>query len=271
MNPIIGDLIRSINVREFIRILDEAYKCSEQRNKTLTFEIANYRKDIRCDFDKTMISIYLQPGATTSELEHHAAHELCHVIASCCGFTHSVSFPKQLENQLAVDREYEVLDALLMMQRYLGSFLTHVAVHSLLKAAGYDDPNWDDFLVMEAQNTTEIEAILGNRVANVGWAIQYDVLDKYSLPGLNIQDLKTQLRRLLPTFEDDYHRVRSGTNIADLTDIDGCLASTMSLARALVGLIGYPGRDIFTIDVACRPTHERNFHQVMNRLSRLGE
>ena len=81
--------------------------------------------------------------------------------------------------------EDEAENALVQLQSRLSSVMTHIPVHKMLFSAGYDAPNLDKYLVIEAQSKDALEPSLSNRAVNVGWAIQYEELSKRNLPGLD--------------------------------------------------------------------------------------
>lgn len=264
----ITDLVYSIDTPRFARVLAEARNCASQRGRTLNFRRAEHRVEIRCDVEDRVIAIYLHPEANSEDFEHHAAHELCHAIAGCCGFSFVVDLPTGLWEKFRSGMEDEVENALVQLQSRLGSVMTHIPVHKILFSAGYDAPNLDNYLVIEAQSKGALEPSLANRAVNVGWAIQYEELSKRNLPGLDVEEFKSQLRRLLPFFDSDHQFVRARTEVGNLFDVHGCIASTKSLANALISLIGYRHRDVFNIEVAHRPSPEWTLDATIRRLSR---
>ena len=162
---------------------------------------------------------------------------------------------------------HDTEQGLVQLRSRVGSFMTHIPVHKLLYSAGYDAIDWDDYLVVEAQNKDTLESSPGNRAVNVGWVIQYEELKERNLPGLDVEEFKTQLRRLLACFDCDYESVRARIEVGNLIDVDGCIASTKSLANALVSLINYRLEDVFTIEVAHRPTPKWTSDATIRRLS----
>ena len=94
-------------------------------------------------------------------IEHHAAHELCHCIAGCCGLSLKIQAQEErlnkCESLTGTDEELAVCSLL----DSLGSFLTHIAVHKLLHSSGYADQDWDSYLVEEARNKTALVIVQG--------------------------------------------------------------------------------------------------------------
>lgn len=266
-DPVTKSRIESIANLGFKRLYEQAIKCSNRRGGDLSFYRVNEINEIRAIREGQSFKVFLRYDLNDSEFEHHAAHELCHIIAGCCGFSYNIEF---LNNQLwqkcdsgsGTEEECAIVD----LQRILGSFLTHCAVHKLLQVSGYISRNWDDYLIQMAQNTHDLENSLSNRLANVGWMIQYEELDKLGLPGLDVNELRVQLRRLISTFDNDYQKVRTQVSIAHLLDVDGCLASTRSLADSFGKFINYPIAEALSVNIAFTEYKNCPIESIINQL-----
>jgi len=255
--------VNSIENPRFNRLLQKAKECAKRRKKRLEFSLANQISEIRADVEKQQIQVYLPANVNEEAFEHYAAHELGHIVAGCCGFSYIVIASENLLKVFEEQQENEQEHAILTIKNYIGSFLTHAAIHRLLQASGYVDKNMDNILLEQAKRLPYLEPNLANRAINVGWVIQYEELVKLGLPGLDVQAFKQELRRLLPTFDCDLKIVRSSSHIENILNVKSCLASTKSLIIAFGKLLNYPVEKVLEVDISCKPNTDWSLHTVL--------
>ncbi len=257
----------------FVQILRIANECSDYRGLPLEFRVGNPEVWVSSEERITSVSLLADPSNRT--LEHDAAHELCHVIANCCGFSYNIDISDEsLLKQLNNDQQIAVCK----IMKLLGSFLTHAVVHKLLQATGYDRQDWDTYLIKQvsdgiviARNSANpMVATMESRAINVGWAVQYEELDNLRLPGLDVKELKRKLRELFnlrnSNFDTDFGLIRRAAKIDNILDVQGCLESTRSLAAAFGKLLLCPVEKLLTIQIACKPSKEWSLDAVTKRL-----
>lgn len=245
----------------------EADKAIKVRGNQLTFEEVPDRKQVNTDLSTGVIR--LVNHASLSDFEHDAAHELCHAIAGTMGFSLKVELDDQFRTEVekrmlttATECELAILD----LNNLLGSFLTHPTVHYLLNCVGFKDKDWDVYMIETVKSMEKRRACTTNRMANIGFAIQYAELQKLGLPGLDTAEFVKALCNVFDNFEKDLSTIRSSIKMDDLLTPDGCRASTRALSDAFCDLLGQ-SRDLFTIETAWSPTIDWSLKKVCERLS----
>lgn len=154
----------------------------------------------------THVKTSVAPGE--SDWVHHMAHELSHVIAGACGLSLRTIWTDDLYcDDIDPKRDVQALDARNVINTACDS-LCHVAVHSLLAAAGFEESNWDQYLIdqLEAEAAPKFY-VPAYEVIRALWIVQFRNLELRNLPGLDTRSLTEAIQRnckAVDLFVDDF-------------------------------------------------------------------
>lgn len=257
------DRIESVekNNTSFQKIHSVAQKCADYRKKELIF----LKGKPCCCVQSGYIIVYLED--LDKDFEHHAVHELCHVIAGSCGFSYNIDYKDDWKKLLSHNTPFrmEQQDAIEQLVGFgFGSYFTHIAVNKISYEAGYKDKNWDQYLLDELNAKTELYDLFITKTHYIGLAIQYKALESLKLPGLEANAFIDKLQTLLPKFKDNLNTITSKTYMLNPLDAYDCLKSTKSLAKAFADFINYPLDQNIDIQIACHPTSEWNIDTIID-------
>ena len=255
--------VDELGYRGLLPLYRAALLAARERSLTLNVEEGNFQRSqwgvVRSD-----AMVWIKTTSDHTIRERHLAHELSHVIASAAGFSFEILMDTPAFEALDNLEKEEVC----WLQPPLGSYLTHIAVHSILAAGGYSDPLFDN-PHMELQYDKPDGYAANNRAGRanlVGLDVQYEELKNRSLPSIDLERFRREALRLNPHFQEDMRAVRRRLRVRDVTDIRGCLESTRSLATALTPILGYDLGQVVSINLAWSPSDGWDLSSVLGWL-----